>query len=53
MKAPAKIGIIFCSLIISLAVFGFIAECSCAPDLFAENAPLNYDITVYASQPRA
>ena len=49
MKATAKIGIIFCALFISLALFSFIADCSCAAKLFALNQPLHYDITVYAT----
>ena len=49
MKVPAKLGIIFCALLISLALFSVIVDCSCAVKLFALNQPLHYDITVYAT----
>jgi hypothetical protein len=49
MKVPAKLGIIFCALLISLVLFSVIVDCSCAVKLFALNQPLHYDITVYAT----
>lgn len=47
MKKLIKIAVFLFAVLLSVAAFNLIADCTCADDLFAINQPLHYDITVY------